>query len=111
MNEQVPLDPAPSDPLEIPGGYIPTKCADVLDLDMEDGLVLFNRGSSLVHHLNPSAALVWQLCDGEGSVEQISSDIADEYELDRGVVQEQVGSLVGEFEALGLIEDASEEDR
>ena len=54
---------------------------------------------------------MWQLCDGEGSVEQISSDIADEYELDRGQVQEQVGSLVGEFEALGLIEDASEEDR
>jgi PqqD family protein of HPr-rel-A system len=107
MNEQIPMPPAASDPLAIPGGYIPLKCADVLDLDMDDGLVLFNRGSSVVHHLNPSAALVWQLCDGHGSVAQLSEDIAAEYTLDPLAVQGQVGQLIGEFEALGLVEDAS----
>jgi PqqD family protein of HPr-rel-A system len=107
MMEQMPIGSPSSNPVDIPGRYVPRKCADVLDLDMGDGLVLFNRGSSLVHHLNPSAALVWHLCDGEGSVEQLSRDIAAEYAMDRREVQEQVAQLVGEFEALGLVDDAS----
>jgi PqqD family protein of HPr-rel-A system len=107
MPEHLPMNPPTSDPLDIPADYVPRKCADVLDLDMGDGLVLFNRGSSVVHHLNPSAALVWQLCDGVGTVAQLSDDIAAEFELQPVTVQEQVGRLVGEFEALGLVEDAS----
>ncbi len=107
MNDHFSTDPAASDPLEIPGAYIPRKSADVLDLDMGDGLVLFNRGSSVVHHLNPSAALVWQLCDGSGTVAQLAEDIAAEFELPPDEVQAQVGRLVGEFEALGLVDDAS----
>jgi PqqD family protein of HPr-rel-A system len=107
MKEQMPIGSPSSNPVDIPGGYVPRKCADVLDLDMGDGLVLFNRGSSLVHHLNPSAALVWHLCDGEGSVEQLSQDIAAEYGLDPREVQGHVGQLVGEFEALGLVDDVS----
>jgi PqqD family protein of HPr-rel-A system len=107
MNEHRPIDPPTSDPLDIPGGYVPRKCADVLDLDMGDGLVLFNRGSSVVHHLNPSATLVWQLCDGVGTVEQLAADIASEFGLPVTEVQEQVSQLVGEFEALGLVDNAS----
>ena len=55
-------------PMTVPESYRPSKCAEVLELDVGDGLILYNHDSSLVHHLNPSAALVWQLCDGEASV-------------------------------------------
>lgn len=106
MSDHHDLQPA-SDPLVIDGGYVPEKSADVIDLDMGEGLVLFNRGSSVVHHLNQSAALVWQLCDGVGSVQQLSEDIAAEFGLAIDDVKTQVGRLVGEFEALGLVNDSS----
>ena len=35
--------------------YAPRKRADVLELDMGDGVVLYDSSSRLVHHLNPSA--------------------------------------------------------
>jgi PqqD family protein of HPr-rel-A system len=92
-------------PMTVPRGYRPAKCAEVLELDMGDGLILYNHDSSLVHHLNPSAALVWQLCDGEASVSQLATEIAEEYGLKSPEVLEQVSAVIAEFDALDLVED------
>jgi PqqD family protein of HPr-rel-A system len=92
-------------PMTVPQSYRPAKCADVLELDMGDGLILYNHDSSLVHHLNPSAALVWQLCDGDASVSQLATEIAEEYALKAPEVLEQVSAVIAEFDALDLVED------
>lgn len=108
-------DHSPEDPgtppiqMTVPAEYHPTKVADVLELDMGDGLILFNHDSSLVHHLNPSAALVWQLCDGEASVGQLAGEIADEYELAHQEVLDQVAAVIAEFDALDLVRDGRSE--
>jgi Coenzyme PQQ synthesis protein D (PqqD) len=92
-------------PMTVPESFRPSKCAEVLELDMGDGLILYNHDSSLVHHLNPSAALVWQLCDGEASVGQMATEVAEEYGLKRPEVVSQVSSVIAEFDALDLVED------
>jgi PqqD family protein of HPr-rel-A system len=94
-------------PMTVPPTYQPAKSADVLELDMGDGLILYNHDSSLVHHLNPSAALVWQLCDGEASVGQLATEIAEEYGLRSDQVVEQVSAVIAEFDALDLVQDSS----
>ncbi len=91
--------------MTVPAEYRPAKVADVLELDMGDGLILFNHDSSLVHHLNPSAALVWQLCNGQVSVGQLAEEIAEEYGLGKDGVFEQVASVIAEFDALDLVQD------
>jgi hypothetical protein len=104
-----PADPSPdsaSAPMAVPRSYRPAKCADVLELDMGDGLILYNHDSSLVHHLNPSASLVWNLCDGEATVGQLATEIAEEYGLKGPDVLEQVSAVIAEFDALDLIEDS-----
>jgi PqqD family protein of HPr-rel-A system len=93
--------------MTVPQGYRPAKSAEVLELDMGDGLILYNHDSSLVHHLNPSAALVWQLCDGEASVGQLATEIAEEYGLQSDEVVEQISAVIAEFDALDLVEDSS----
>jgi PqqD family protein of HPr-rel-A system len=87
--------------------YVPRRHANVLELDLEDGLILYDRDSSLVHHLNPSARIVWFLCDASASVRQLAQEIADEYGLEPGPIRLQVADLVGELDALGLLEDAA----
>jgi PqqD family protein of HPr-rel-A system len=99
----------PSSQMTVPAEYRPAKVSDVLELDMGDGLILFNHDSSLVHHLNPSAALVWQLCDGEASVGQLAREIAQEYELARDDVLDQVAAVIAEFDALDLVRDERSE--
>ena len=93
-------------PMTVDATYRPSKVDEVLELDMGDGLILYNHDSSLVHHLNPSAALVWQLCDGLASVEDLARDIAEEYGLQGKEVEAQVASVIAEFDALDLVEDA-----
>jgi hypothetical protein len=97
----------PPAPMTVPAHYRPAKCADVLELDMGDGLILYNHDSSLVHHLNPSAALVWHLCDGEASVGDLAAEISAEYQLKQVEVREQVAAVIAEFDALDLVEDAA----
>ncbi len=92
--------------LVVPADYVPRKCGDVLELDMGDGLILYNHDADLVHHMNPTAGIIWQLCDGEASVGQLAFEIADEYGLEHDQVQDQVAGLIGELDALGLVEDS-----
>src|SRR3989304_5956242 len=70
------VSPSDGEPMTVPPEYTPAKRANVLELDMGDGLILYNHDSSLVHHLNPSAALLWQLCDGDASVARLASGSA-----------------------------------
>lgn len=87
--------------------YTPLKRADVLELDMGDGVVLYDPGSRLVHHLNPSASLLWSLSDGDASVGQLALEISEELHLEPSELHEQFVSLVAEMDALGLLTDAS----
>jgi PqqD family protein of HPr-rel-A system len=96
----------PRDDMIVPLSYRPRKAAEVLELDMGDGLILYNHDSSLVHHLNPSAGVLWHLCDGDATVEQLGSEVAEEYGLQPANVQQEIAGWVAELDALGLIEDA-----
>lgn len=95
-----------AEPLAVPTGYAPRKRAEVLDIDMGDGVILYDDDTSLVHHLNPSATLIWQLCDGTGTVGELARDIAAEYGLDEATIESQVAAVIAEFDALELVEDA-----
>lgn len=92
-------------PSLVPDPYLPSRRADVVELDMEDGLVLFDPTTSLVHHLNSTARVVWRLFDGTASIGSLSDDVAGELGLDRFEVERQVATLVSQLDALHLIED------
>lgn len=83
--------------------YVPRQVAQALELDMGDGLIVYDHGSSMVHHLNPSAAIVWRLCDGEATLSELALDIAEGLGLDLPTVQAQVTGLVAQFDAVGLV--------
>jgi hypothetical protein len=42
----------------------PVRVADVEVNEVADGLLLYRGGDDTVHHLNPLATLVYELCDG-----------------------------------------------
>jgi PqqD family protein of HPr-rel-A system len=94
----------------VSGSFRPRKRSDVLELDMGDGVVLYDGDSRLVHHLNPTASVVWQLADGEASVDQLAREIAEELSLDLAETRQQVAGLVSELDALGLVEDHGQQE-
>jgi PqqD family protein of HPr-rel-A system len=91
--------------LAVPDDYVPRKRTDVLELDMGDGVVLYDPASSFVHHLNPSASVLWHLADGDASVARLATEMSEELRLDPIETRAQLVGLVAELDALGLVED------
>jgi PqqD family protein of HPr-rel-A system len=106
MSEQPVPDDVTADSMTVPLSYRPRKAANVFELDMGDGLILYDHDSSLVHHLNASAALLWQLCAGDATVAQLGREVSEEYSLDLTSIRDEIATLVAELDALGLLEDA-----
>jgi PqqD family protein of HPr-rel-A system len=65
--------------------------------------VIYDEASGDVHHLNPTATLVFQMLDGTVSVEELAADVASVFELDPATAATQVRSLVDELAAAGLL--------
>jgi hypothetical protein len=53
--------------------------------------------------------VIWQLCDGSGSAQELALDIAEEYGLEPATIVGQVITVIAELDALGLVEDARDE--
>ena len=95
--------------VRVPVDYVPVRRGHVLEMDMGDGLILYNHESNLVHHLNPSAGIVWQLCDGQASVAQMAREVSEECGLDLAQVREDVAAVIAEFEALDMVTGAQQD--
>jgi hypothetical protein len=68
----------------------PTKATGLIDGEVVDGLMVLQDGTDRVHHLNPSAAVIFELCDGVRTVQDIAAEVAELYGLDAAPVDETV---------------------
>lgn len=56
--------------------------AEALEVnEAEDGLVVYDPAREMVHHLNPSAAMIFDLCDGTRDIDAIAGILSEAYEL------------------------------
>ncbi|MGQ0668351.1 MAG: HPr-rel-A system PqqD family peptide chaperone, partial [Actinomycetota bacterium] len=67
----------------------------IVDLDQE--AVIYDERSGDLHHLNPTATLVFQLLDGSATIRELSADIAEAFGLNPEEVEGQVRALVRRF--------------
>ena len=51
--------------------------------EAEDGLVVYDPRHDMVHHLNPTAALIFDLCDGTRSADMIGEVVREAFGLDQ----------------------------
>ena len=59
----------------------PRKAASLEVNEAEDGLVVYDPQHDMVHHLNPSASLIFDLCDGTRDAEEIARVLAEAWKL------------------------------
>jgi PqqD family protein of HPr-rel-A system len=78
----------------------------VVELDGE--AVVYDERTGDLHHLNPTATLVFGLCDGTATGRELARDIAAAYGEPEDEVVEQVKVLLRQFRKAKLIEAASE---
>ncbi len=57
----------------------------------------------MVHILNYSARVVWQLCDGSRNADEIANELAAIYGFEPVVVEEDVRDILTQFNQAGLL--------
>ena len=68
-----------------------------------DEIILFDPESEDVHFVNTTAAAIWELCDGETDEAEMVAAICQLTGMPYEVVEEDVSTLLQEFDAAGLI--------
>jgi hypothetical protein len=67
-----------------------------------DGFVLYEPVENMVHFLNPSAMMVWELCTGEHGAKDIAAMIVELYGLDKPI-EEMVLDTLADMARKGLV--------
>lgn len=73
----------------------------VVELDHE--AIVYDEDAGRLHHLNPTATMIFQMCDGTATVKELSADIADAYGLETSDVERQIRALLREFRKSDLL--------
>ncbi|MGF1503414.1 MAG: PqqD family protein [Paracoccaceae bacterium] len=70
---------------------------------IDDGFIIYDATRDRVHHLNPTAALVFALADGESTTERISELVQAQFGLDAAPTAE-VAEILARFSEERLVE-------
>ncbi len=67
-------------------------------LEMIDGeLLLFHPGQTKILYCNPTASLVWQLCDGRRTGQEIATVLAEAFPEDAEAIAIDVEATLRQF--------------
>ena len=81
---------------------IPMQAEQVAYRVVEDSAVLVSPEDSQLYWLNPVASRVWELADGQNTVEDIAVLLCQDYEVDRETALRDTEEMVAAFTAKQL---------
>jgi len=77
---------------------------DIVFREEEDGAFLFDPNNGELKCLNPIGSVIWLLCDGSQSFEQIEQEIIEQYpQTPREDVHQEVEAFLQELHDMGYI--------
>ncbi|MCB0129076.1 MAG: PqqD family protein [Caldilineaceae bacterium] len=81
VKNHVSLDKSPGTSAQAASYPQARRDAQLVAQEVLDEYVIYDTGSHRVHNLNPTAAKIWQWCDGATSPEQLTRQVAAAYDL------------------------------
>ncbi len=82
----------------------PRRRADVALQDVGGEAILIDPHTDEAHVLNGSAARLWQLCDGERTIDELAAEFGAIYDLQAADVLDDVREVIDELVKLKLVE-------
>jgi len=84
--------------------YQPKKCSGFIIEELDGELVLFNPMRNLIIHANQTAALIWQLCDGERTIPQIVDLLSEAYPEAQTEIKKEAPLAIQDLHKKGALE-------
>lgn len=76
---------------------------DLASAELDGEAVIYDERSGELHHLNPTATIIFSLCDGATTVREMSGEIAGAFGVPADEVERQVRTLLRQFRKAGLL--------
>lgn len=73
------------------------------EYEYQDSFLVNTRRANDAIYVNATARMVWELCDGRTSVEQLSADLESAYPEARDAVREDVRQAITRFVSHGVV--------
>lgn len=81
------------------------KAVDDLEVtEVPDGHLIYDQDNDKVHYLNPTAAIIYMICDGTRTVDDIRSIICEAYSIEDVPEIEEFFTSLTEAELVCLVE-------
>jgi PqqD family protein of HPr-rel-A system len=77
----------------------------VVELDGE--AVVYDEETQDLHHLNPTATIVFGLCDGTATIAEMAGDISTAFGVPVEEVEPQIRTVLRRFRRANLLEPSS----
>ena len=81
----------------------PAQRPDMTTVEIDGEAVVYDEATGRLHHLNPSATIVFGLCDGTLTVDEMAAMVSETFGVPLGDVAEQVRTAVRTFAEAGLL--------
>ena len=91
--------------------FVPARAELVYSVEVDGELVLLDEHEDRLHHLNPTASLLWSCFDGEARVQDVARDISDELGLSYELILADTVRIVRELGAEGLLDGVAADER
>jgi hypothetical protein len=74
---------------------------------VDDDTVMFSPQQDTYFGLDPIGGRVWELLERPRSIDEVCALLCDEYEVDAETCRADVGALIDQLRAAGLVRDAT----
>lgn len=76
------------------GGFRPLRRAGLSTVELDGEAVIFDEARQVVHALNPTGTLVWQVADGTATLDELVAWLSESFALPFDLVRSQVSELL-----------------
>ena len=91
-------------PDAIDGSFVPVGRETVASVEIDGEVVLLDAASGVLRNLDPVGGIVWGCFDTTGTIDEIVSDLCEEFGADPATVRNDVLELVRALGRDGLLE-------
>jgi PqqD family protein of HPr-rel-A system len=77
---------------------------DLTWVEIDGEAVIYDEGTGRLHHLNPTATIVFSHCSGDATIKEFTAAIADAFGVGPDDVEGEIRSLIRAFRRAGLLE-------
>jgi hypothetical protein len=81
----------------------PARSTEVFTVELDGEAVLLDEAADRLHLLNHTGTLLWLLYDGQTSLAELADELADELDLDRVQILDDIVAITAHLAEEGLL--------